>query len=39
MEAVDEMQRSIREKYPAVKYVYIDPETARQENRADRRSA
>jgi cation diffusion facilitator family transporter len=27
MEAVDRMQQRIRERFPAVKYVYIDPET------------
>ena len=26
MEAVDRIQRSIRERYPAVKFIYIDPE-------------
>lgn len=27
MEAVDRMQKKIRDRFPAVKYVYIDPET------------
>jgi divalent metal cation (Fe/Co/Zn/Cd) transporter len=33
MEAVDHIQCSIRERFPAVKYVYIDPEFARRERR------
>jgi divalent metal cation (Fe/Co/Zn/Cd) transporter len=27
IEAVDQMQKAIRERYPAVKFVYVDPET------------
>jgi hypothetical protein len=28
IDAVDRIQKAIREQYPAVKYVYIDPEAA-----------
>lgn len=28
MKAVDAIQRSIRERYPAVKYIFVDPETS-----------
>jgi cation diffusion facilitator family transporter len=31
MEAVDRIQRTIRERYPAVKFVYIDPESRQQQ--------
>lgn len=35
IDAVDRIQTAIRERYPAVKYIYIDPESShRQANRS-----
>jgi len=36
MEAVDRIQRSIRERYPAVKFIYIDPEAGESQARGAR---
>jgi cation diffusion facilitator family transporter len=33
IEAVDRIQQQIREKYPAVKFIYVDPENAREPKR------
>jgi divalent metal cation (Fe/Co/Zn/Cd) transporter len=39
IDAVDRIQRSIRERYPAVKYIYVDPESDKTKDGARRPAA